>query len=300
MSAVAWIILVVFVLPLIFLLGWALLRSSFVRVPSGNLGLVMIKGRATDKALPPGPHFVPALRRHMIEEYPSVEQVFRTGEVEDSAPMTSFAPSLSVLLGDFTTVTVDVSVRYRIIPEQLRMLHERYGPTGIAAMVRDETTRAVRNTFGDPDFGVKNLLGKEREETERTISVVLAEVLQTAGISLSSLGLGVVDLGRAGEAVEAAGRAAYELEREQAEAGTRLARAHNDAELQRVLDSGTEGSWRYRAPDLLRDLSHRNVMVNIALPSGKAESGDKADQDGDAAGQLAATPTGQDPPASPQ
>jgi hypothetical protein len=67
------------VLPIIGLLAWLLLAASFVRVPSGSLGLVMIKGKATDKALPPGGHFVPALRRQMIEEYPSVELAYRAG-----------------------------------------------------------------------------------------------------------------------------------------------------------------------------------------------------------------------------
>jgi hypothetical protein len=58
-SIVGWIILLVVVLPIIGLLAWLLLAASFVRVPSGSLGLVMIKGKATDKALPPGGHFVP-------------------------------------------------------------------------------------------------------------------------------------------------------------------------------------------------------------------------------------------------
>jgi hypothetical protein len=78
-STIGWIILLVLGLPIIGLLAWLILAASFVRVPSGSLGLVMIKGQATDKTLPPGGHFVPALRRHMIEEYPSVELAYRAG-----------------------------------------------------------------------------------------------------------------------------------------------------------------------------------------------------------------------------
>ena len=44
-------------------LAWAVLANSFVRVPSGSFGLLMVKGRATEQTLLPGPHFVFALRR---------------------------------------------------------------------------------------------------------------------------------------------------------------------------------------------------------------------------------------------
>ena len=69
-STVAWIIVLIVAIPVIALLVWTVIGASFVRVPSGSLGLLMVKGRATDTALLPGPHFVPALRRKMVEIYP--------------------------------------------------------------------------------------------------------------------------------------------------------------------------------------------------------------------------------------
>ena len=54
MSTVAWIIVLVVAIPMIGLLVWLVIAASLVRVPSGSLGLLMVKGRATDTALPPG------------------------------------------------------------------------------------------------------------------------------------------------------------------------------------------------------------------------------------------------------
>ena len=58
MSTLAWIILLILILPAIGLLVWVILAASLVRVPSGSLGLVMSRGKATDRSLLPGGHFV--------------------------------------------------------------------------------------------------------------------------------------------------------------------------------------------------------------------------------------------------
>ena len=273
MSAAGWIIVIIIVLPMLGLLTWAVLRSSFVRVPSGSLGLVVIRGRATDKALPPGPAFVAAMRRHTIELYPSVEQSYRADGGLVESPLTSSAPTLTLMLGDRNTVTVSVTVRFRIMRDQLRLVHERFGPNGVFSVVRDETGRAVLRALGAPDVSVKDLLGAAREETESKLSVAVAQALQADGLELTSFTLGIVDLGRVGEVVAAITRAGYEREREEAEAETRLARARNDAELQQNLVPGAEYAWRYRGPDLWRDLAEGATHVSVAL-SAEARTAD--------------------------
>jgi hypothetical protein len=59
----AWAIFLVVSIPLLGFMLWLLLSASFVRIEPGKLGLLLVRGRATDHALLPGPHFVPALRR---------------------------------------------------------------------------------------------------------------------------------------------------------------------------------------------------------------------------------------------
>src|SRR5690348_18386634 len=129
MSIIAWIILLIFLLSALGLLGWVVLANSLVRVPSGSLGLLMAKGRATDQTLLPGPHFIFAFRRRMVEEYPSVEMAYRAdgaGDTTDASPGTARAgeagrperlsrlemsgPPLCVTLGDRTEATVAMTV----------------------------------------------------------------------------------------------------------------------------------------------------------------------------------------------
>lgn len=282
MSAAGWIILIIIVFPMVGLLLWALLRSSFVKVPSGSLGLVLIRGRATDRALAPGSHFVAALRRHMVEMYPSVEMSYRADNGVTESELTSSAPALTVMLGDRSTVTVSVTVRFRIIREQLRLVHERFGPHGVFTVVRDETARAVMRTLGSPDVAVRDLLGAAREETEQKLGLAVADALQADGLEVTAFTLGIVELGRIGEVVEAIARAGYEREREDAEAQTRLAKARNDAELQQTLATGAETVWRYRGSDLWRDLAEGATHVSVAL-SAESRAADPTSTTGSAA-----------------
>lgn len=286
MSLVAWIIVLVLVIPMLGILAWVIIIESLVRVPSGSLGLVMVKGRATDTTLLPGPHFVPALRRRMVEEYPSVELAYRagapddhdrpsrTGPLERSGPpqrsrdLERSGPPLQVTLGDRTTATIAVTVRFQLVAENLRLLHEQFGPHGFYGIVRDECTKVVNVTLGDPAIGIDSLFGPARQECEELLSSAVREALLPHGIKMTALLLGTVDLGRTGEVIAATARARLELEREKAEAATRLARAVNDADLQQKMTSSGETAWRYRETDLWRDLVERTEALQVALRAG--------------------------------
>jgi regulator of protease activity HflC (stomatin/prohibitin superfamily) len=277
MSVIGWIIVLVLVVPIIWLLVWRFLATSFVRVPSGSLGLLMIKGKATDTALLPGRHFLPALRRRMIEEYPSVELAYRAGGSDDpgTAGLNQSGPPLQVTLGDRPVAVLSVTVRFRLIPEQLRLVHDRFGPDGFFGVVRDETGRAVTTVLAAPGTGVDALFGPAREESEKRVRSALESGLAAAGMQLTSLLLGPADLGRTGEVIAATARAGCELEREQAEAATRQARAVNDADLQRHVTSPSTDARRYRQTDLWRDLVTRTRTLQVALRTGPASTADR-------------------------
>src|SRR5207344_1402597 len=77
MSFAGWMIFIAIVVPIVGALIYFLADDALIRVDPGKLGLLVIKGRATDKTLQPGPHFVPAFRRMTVEEYPSLELSYR-------------------------------------------------------------------------------------------------------------------------------------------------------------------------------------------------------------------------------
>jgi SPFH domain / Band 7 family len=266
-STIAWIIVLVVAIPMLAVVGWIVVTASLVRVPSGSLGLLMVRGRATDTALLPGPHFVPALRRKMVEIYPSVELTYRAGgsAAADGDPLERSGPPLEVTLGDRTRATVPYTVRFRLVPDKLRHVHERFGPDGVFGVVRDASSAAVSAALRDPAIGIDDLFGAPLEVCQKSVSVAVAEALDASGFELSAFLLGAAEFGRTGDVIQATVRARHELEREQAEAPTRLARAANDATLQENLTLSNEDAWRYRETDLWGELIQRTQMLQVAV-----------------------------------
>jgi len=269
-STIAWIILLILLIPAIGLLLWVILAASFVRVPTGNLGLLIVHGRATETTLPPGLHFVFALRRRMVVMYPAVEMTYRArggAEAADQTALENTGPAVSLFLGDRTSVTLSYTVRFRLLPDQLRFVHERYGPGGIFGMVRDRSTQVVSSTLGRTEITVDDLFGPSRDASQQAISSELAEVLDADGLELSRFLFGTSELGRTGEVIQAISRARHELEQERVDAATRLARAANDLELEDSKATTGEAAWRYRETDLWRELIARRETLNIGLQS---------------------------------
>jgi regulator of protease activity HflC (stomatin/prohibitin superfamily) len=266
-STIAWIIVLVVAIPMIGVLVWLVVTASLVKVPSGSLGLLMVKGRATDTALLPGPHFVPALRRKMVEIYPSVELTYRAGgpPAADGDALERSGPPLEVTLGDRTRATVPYTVRFRLVPDELRHVHERFGPAGVFGIVRDASSAAISAALRDPAIGIDDMFGASLEVCQKSVGAAVAEALDASGIELSAFLLGAAEFGRTGDVIQATLRARHELEREQAEAPTRLARAANDADLQQNLTLSNEDAWRYRETDLWGELIQRTQTLQVAV-----------------------------------
>lgn len=275
MSVVGWIVLLTLVIPLLGILAWVLLEESVVHVPPGRLGLLLVRGKATETALPPGRHFLPAVRRRMVEEYPSVELAYRAGSLDRGEPQGDLdrpGPPLPVALGDGALAMVSYTVRFRLIPEKLRLVHERFGSAGLFGIVRDESSKTVAGVLGEPEVTADRLHGTAREACQDRLCKAVGQALDSVGIEVTGFVLGAVDLGRTGEVIQATIRARHELEQEKADAVTRLARALNDLDLQGQLSSPSETAWRYRETDVWRDLVQRTQALSFALRGGPGAS----------------------------
>ncbi len=70
-----------------------------------------------------------------VQQYPSLELSYRArsdGGADSSGDVLEhLGASLRVLLGDRSMATVSYTVRFRSLPENLRSVHERFGPSGI-------------------------------------------------------------------------------------------------------------------------------------------------------------------------
>ncbi len=268
MSLGAKVMLAIIVLPILGVFVWSTLQQSIVRIPPGRLGLLVIKGRPTDTSLLPGAHWVPALRKRFAVEYPAVELSYRAVGQDggSSSSCEAAGPALRATLGDRAEAVVSFTVRFRLDPQRLRTVHERFGPDGIWAVVRDDSARAVRAALADPEVTLDSAYALERDRLEERLGAAVAAALDADGMQMTAFSLGAVDFGRSGEVVQAAVRARLELQREEAEAATRLARVRHDAELAPFLVAVDEAALRYRQADVWRDLVERSDGVTVAVP----------------------------------
>jgi regulator of protease activity HflC (stomatin/prohibitin superfamily) len=264
-----WIIFLLLTVPIVLGLLWILADESIVQVPPGSLGLLLVRGRATNTALEPGAHFVPRLRRHMVEIYPSVEGSYRAGGVgeSDEERMDFVGPAVFVRLGDRAAGMASYTVRLRLDPARLTDVHNRYGRVGYWGAVRDLTNRVVRSSLNEPLVGIDTLYGTDRGELDQRIADRVEAVLAEHGFLVSYFALDHVDLGRAEDAIQSAVRARLELAREEAEFDMRVQRARRDADISRELDGvDIDAAMRYRETDAWIDLASQMARTTGLLP----------------------------------
>ena len=255
MSPGFWILLLVLGPVLIFIL-WLVLIETSVRIEPGTLGLALIRGKSTGQVLTPGRHFVRPWRKLMIQTYPSRELALIAGGLQQSNPEVDYIEEpASVFLGDGSTALVQYTVRCQLIPEKLQNVHDTYGPEGIWSVLRDVSRRCVITESGSSDMSIRDMFGDGYGALEGRISTGLATSLEDVGFQLKMFSLREVDLGPAGEVVQATIRAGAELEREHALAIVRRARIENDAALLAEIDSlDRDQLLRYRQIEAWNDL----------------------------------------------
>jgi regulator of protease activity HflC (stomatin/prohibitin superfamily) len=270
MNTIGWIILLALLIPALGIVVWVVISASLIRIPAGRLGLLLIRGRPTDTALGPGLHFVPAVRRRMVEIYPSVEMSYRAGgesEQVDQPGIDTWGPAVEVYLGDRTEAHLGYTVRFRLQVAALRNVHERWGPGGISGAVRDEAAGVVSEALGAEQVSVDDLFGPAREDLQGSVATVLTTRLADGGVVLTGFRLRTVDLGRTGSAIQAVARARHELAAENATAATRAAQLDNDGSL--AQRAGSEDAVvRYRDLDVWRELLAGREILNVSLPGG--------------------------------
>lgn len=286
-----WMVLIVIAVPLLGVFIWLVLRGSLVRVSVGQLGLLVVNGKPTDKSLVPGLHWVPALRRRQLVPYPAVELSYRAGDTTAGSQVEASGPPLPVVLGDRAEVSVGYTLRFRLNQEHLRTVHERFGTTGYWSAARDASAAVIAGALGEDGVGLDSFFPGERATLQETLREHVTQALADDGLDVTGFILGGVELGRAGEAIQAAVRARLELAREQAEAATQKLRVRNDVALAKLLDEVGDTALRYRQTEVWRELAHASDAARWAL-SGPALAG--RPEAVPAAGQEPAPPTDQE------
>ena len=254
--------LIVFVMFVVPALGFALylwLHDMLVRIDAGEVGLVEVRGRPSDRVLLPGTHLVVPFGRMTIHPYPTRELVFRTTRDarsdDDADPTTD--PPIGVVLGDRSHAEVCFTVRFRLDVEQLGSIHLRTGPSGIFELVRDVSERQLGDSFADSSITYDDVFGTQRLTLENRLQDDLTRVLAEHGIVVTFFGLREIDLGEIGVAVQAAARARALAEQEVVAAEARRIRAEHDLEVADLVDGLSDAAISYHKIQVWRSLIDR-------------------------------------------
>ncbi|MEX0846653.1 MAG: SPFH domain-containing protein [Ilumatobacteraceae bacterium] len=282
MSTGAVIVFVIFAVPAIGFGLYLLLQDALVRIDTGDLGLVIRRGRPTDRTLLPGTHFVNPFGRMVIQSYPSRELVYRTTRDAASEDDTNRAndPAVGVVLGDRSHASVCFTVRFTLDPALLNDVHRRFGPDGIYSIVRDVSEQVVADRMGRDGVSYEHLFGEARAVLQADLTTAITEGLAEHGFLVSSFGLREVDLGEIGEAIQATARSVAISEQEMVAANARRARAEHDVEVSALIEGVSEKALRYQQIEAWRSLISRwDGRIGIpgaatARPSAEASSAD--------------------------
>jgi regulator of protease activity HflC (stomatin/prohibitin superfamily) len=289
MSGVAIVVLLVIGLPLVAFAVWQLLQEALVRIDSGSVGLLIVRGKASDKILPPGAHFVWPFRHQMIQGYPLRELTYLTADDGGVEPTDFSDPPLLARLGDRAAVSVYYTIRFRIRPDGLRELHERVGPDGLKRLVRDQSRRVIIDELATDAYGIDDAFSTARDQLESKLAARVIESFHDDGFEVGMFNLRGIDFGSVDEVIAGTVRAKAELELEKADARVRKLRVENEAKTTAQLASSlTDAVLRYRQIELGREALQRwdgrivigdNAVARAAAsPPGAAESTDAAQQ----------------------
>ncbi len=121
--------------------------------------------------------------------------------------------SLTALTADGQRVELDISVRYRLAPQQVPQLHQSVGPDFLAKIIRPASQALVRNVIAR--YSAIGVYSEQRGEIQEAIKRELGDLMSSEGIVLQSLLLRNVEFSNEFQsAIEAKQIAEQEKQRE--------------------------------------------------------------------------------------
>ena len=123
------------------------------------------------------------------------------------------ADSLTALTADGQRVDLDISVRFRLDPDRVALVHQTVGPSYLAKIIRPASQAVVRNVIAR--YSAIGVYSEQRAEIQDRVQAELAEVMRKEGLLLQSLLLRNVEFSREFQsAIEAKQIAEQEKQRE--------------------------------------------------------------------------------------
>jgi prohibitin 1 len=235
--------------------GLTALIRCVAMVPAGHVAVIDTFGQVADQVLQPGLHFKNPLAK-------TVNLSVQTQELKE----TTQAPSKEGLMMD-----VDVSILYRLDPNQAKLVYQTLGTNYQEVVVLPEFRSLIRNATAQ--YNAQDLYTSQRQAVATQISRDLNGVLASRGIIVEATPLRNVTLPESLrksiedklKADQASQQMQFVLAKEKQEADRKRIEAQGQADAQKIIAQGlSEPILKFRqieAMEKLADSKNSKVVV---------------------------------------
>lgn len=252
------------------LIAIGVLSSCFVQIDAGNVGVKSLFGKVQNDVLNSGLHFVNPLVS--VRELDVKTQNYTMSGIHDEGQK-SGDDAIRVLTADGLEVTIDLSVLYRVVPDDAPKLIREIGVNYEDKIVRPITRTRIRDNA--VYYEAIALYSTKRDEFQNRIFKTIDEDFRKRGLLLENLLVRNITLPgpvkaaieRKIEAEQEAQKMQFVLQKEKQEAERKRVEAQGISDYQRIIsESLTDKQLQYEQIKAYKELAASQNSKIIVLP----------------------------------
>ena len=248
-----------------------IITSCFVQVDAGYVGVKSLFGKVQNDVLRSGLNFVNPLVE--VKELDIRTQTYTMSGIQDEGHR-SGDDAIRVLTADGLEVTIDLSVLYRLVPDESPKLIREIGVNYEDKIVRPITRTRIRDNA--VYYEAIALYSTKRDEFQNRIFKTIDEDFRKRGLFLENLLVRNITLPtpvkaaieRKIEAEQEAQKMQFVLQKEKQEAERKRVEAQGISDYQRIIaESLTERQLQYEQIKAMKELAGSQNSKIIVMPS---------------------------------
>jgi regulator of protease activity HflC (stomatin/prohibitin superfamily) len=255
----------------ILLAAIGLLTACVKQIDAGMVGIKSLFGKVQNDVLKSGLHFVNPLLE--VRQMDTRTQNYTMSGVHDEG-LKSGDDAIRVLTSDGLEVTIDLSVLYRVIPEEAPRLYQEIGVNYEDKIVRPITRTRIRDN--SVYYEAVALYSTKRDEFQDRIFKTIDQDFKSRGLLLENLLVRNITLPASVKAVieqkinaeQEAQKMQFVLQKEKQEAERKRVEAQGIADYQRIIsESLSDRQLQYEQIKAMKELAGSSNAKIILMPS---------------------------------
>lgn len=246
--------------------------SCFVQINAGEVGVKTLFGKLQSGYLPSGLHVINPL--YEVKIFDSKTQNYTMSGVHDEGDKAG-DDAIRVLTADGLEVVIDLTVLYRVIPDETPKIYSQIGLDYKDKIVRPITRTKIRDNA--VYYDAVSLYSSKRDEFQNRIYKTIASNFQQRGLVLEQLLVRNITLPQSVKATieskinaeQDAQKMQFVLQKEKQEAERKRVEAQGIADYQRIISSQlSDKLLQYEQIKAYKELSTSNNAKVVVLGKG--------------------------------